>query len=185
MPRKIGSLTLYSVDDLHELLGISKMTLRAYLREGKLKGRKMGVQWFVTEEAIRDYFNQEQEPAEAKSPATTTRPQLKYIVQGINDLASEKEECATKKMIRHYINQEQKAAEAKRPATKTRPKLKYIVQSINDLVNETEEWTTIKKTLDCLHSQAIISLFQVQVTDAHSDEIIEIVKARDFIDRHS
>src|SRR5690625_6270547 len=71
------------------------MTLRAYLREGKLKGRKMGVQWFVTEEAIRDYFNQEQEPAEAKSPATTTRPQLKYIVQGINDLVSETEECAT------------------------------------------------------------------------------------------
>ena len=138
MPRKIASLTLYSVDDLHELLGISKMTLRAYLREGKLKGRKMGVQWFVTEEAIRDYFNQEQEPAEAKSPATTTRPQLKYIVQGINDLVSETEECAT-----------------------------------------------IKETLDCLHSQAIISLFQVQVTDAHSDEIIEIVKARDFIDRHS
>lgn len=137
MPRKIGSLTLYSVDDLHELLGISKMTLRTYLREGKLKGRKMGVQWFVTEEAIRDYFNQEQSPPSAPKP---------------ND---------------------------------PKPELKYIVQGINDLVSETEECSTIKETLDCLHSQAIISLFQVQITDTRTDEILEIVKARDFIDRHS
>ncbi|HBQ60440.1 MAG TPA: DNA-binding protein, partial [Balneolaceae bacterium] len=28
MPKTIGDLTLYSVDDLHEQLGISKMTLR-------------------------------------------------------------------------------------------------------------------------------------------------------------
>ena len=137
MPRKIGSLTLYSVDDLHELLGISKMTLRTYLREGKLKGRKMGVQWFVTEEAIRDYFNQEQDPP-SKKPTTAPKPEVKYIVQGINDLVSETEECST-----------------------------------------------VKETLDCLHSQAIISLFQVQITDTRTDEIIEIVKARDFIDRHS
>ena len=64
MPRKIGSLTLYSIDDLHEMLDISKMTLRAYLREGRLKGRKLGVSWFVTENAIREYF----EEAEQTSP---------------------------------------------------------------------------------------------------------------------
>lgn len=139
MPRKIGSLTLYSVDDLHELLGISKMTLRSYLRERKLKGRKMGVQWFVTEEAIRDYFDQGQD-TQSMEPSSPK---------------------------------------------KTQPKLKYIVQGINDLVSETEECSTIKETLDCLHSQAIISLFQVQITDVKTDEIIEIVKARDFIDRHS
>src|SRR5690625_252 len=85
----------------------------------------------------------------------------------------------------YYFNHEQEPAEAKSPATTTRPQLKYIVQGINDLVSETEECATIKETLDCLHSHAIISLLQVQVTDAHSDEIIAIVKARDFIDRHS
>lgn len=140
MPRKIGSLTLYSVDDLHELLGISKMTLRAYLREGRLKGRKMGVQWFVTEEAIRDYFDQgtkDKQTAESK--------------------ASEKEKAS----------------------------LKYVVQGVNDLVSETEECKTIAETLDCLKSQAIISLFQVQITDEATGEILEIIKARDFIDRYS
>ena len=133
MPRKIGSLTLFSVDDLHEQLGISKMTIRAYLREGRIKGRKLGVKWFVTEEAIRDYFNQEEstEPEERKR-------NLKYVVQGVNDLVSESEECET-----------------------------------------------IPETLDCLNNQAIISLFQVQITDESTGEILEIVKARDFIERHS
>jgi excisionase family DNA binding protein len=134
MPKKIGSLTLYSVDDLHELLGISKMTLRAYLREGRLKGRKLGVQWYVTEEAIRAYFNVEEKSAKPK---------------------------------------------------KKENKIKYIVQGVNDLVSETEECDSISDTLECLHSQPIISLFQVQIMDAENDEIIEVVKARDFIERHS
>lgn len=139
MPRKIGSLTLYSVDDLHELLGISKMTLRAYLREGRLKGRKLGVQWFVTEEAIRDYFDQGDEQAEQQKRKEKT-PQRKIV---------------------------------------------YVVQGVNDLVSETEECATIPETIECLQSQAIISLFQVQITDAETGEIQEIIKARDFIERYS
>jgi len=132
MPKKIGSLTLYSVDDLHELLGMSKMTIRAYLREGKLKGKKLGVQWYVTEEAIRDYF---EEPNEIQKPA---KRRLRYIVQGINDLVSETEECAT-----------------------------------------------IEETLNTLQNQAILSLFQVKIIDSNSGEILELIKARDFIERHN
>jgi excisionase family DNA binding protein len=139
MPRKIGSLTLYSVDDLHELLGISKMTLRAYLREGRLKGRKLGVQWFVTEEAIRDYFDKGDEKGERN----------------------------------------------KRTEKKEQEKVIYVVQGVNDLVSETEECATIPETIECLQSQAIISLFQVQITDAETGEIQEIIKARDFIERYS
>ncbi len=132
MPKKIGSLTLYSVDDLHELLGLSKMTIRAYLRDGKIKGRKLGVQWYVTEDAIRNYF-EEPDPTPEKTPV----------------------------------------------------KQKYIIQGINDLVSETEECETIDETIDLLNEQAIISLFQVKVVDASSGEILELVKARDFIERHS
>jgi len=138
MAKKIGSLTLYSVDDLHELLGISKMTIRAYLREGRLKGRKLGVQWFVTEDAIRDYFN-----------------------EGLSESAD-------------------------RTADKQKgKKIKYIVQGVNDLVSETEECDTITDTIECLHSQAIISLFQVRIINAENQEILEIIKARDFIERYS
>lgn len=135
MPKKIGSLTLYSIDDLHEQLGISKMTLRAYLREGKLRGRKLGVQWYVTEEAIREYF---EEPTQKQQNKQKKQQSLKYIVQGVNDLVSETEECYT-----------------------------------------------VSETLECLNNQAIISLFQVEIKDADSGEMLEIIKARDFIERHS
>ncbi len=133
MPKKIGSLTLYSVDDLHELLGLSKMTIRAYLREGKLKGKKLGVQWFITEEAIRSYFD---EPVEEEQKAK--KRSLRYIVQGVNDLVSETEECAT-----------------------------------------------VQEAMDTLNNQAIISLFQVKIIDSDSGEVLELIKARDFIERHN
>lgn len=136
MPRKIGSLTLYSVDDLHQMLGISKMTLRAYLREGRIRGRKLGVQWYVTEDAIRDYFESEEERPE--SPQREEAPSWRYIVQGVNDLVSEMEECST-----------------------------------------------IPETLECLQSQAIISLFQVQIINRRTNEVVEVVKARDFMERYT
>ncbi|WP_421773360.1 helix-turn-helix domain-containing protein [Gracilimonas sp.] len=137
MPKTVGDLTLYSVDDLHEQLGISKMTLRTYLREGRIRGRKLGVSWYVTEEAIREYFNEPQEPSPQNSK---------------------------KKSDKHY---------------------RYIVQGINDLVSETEECETIDEVISTLKEQAIISLFQVRVVDKESDEITEIIKARDFLERHA
>ncbi len=134
MSKKIGDLVLYSVDDLHELLGISKMTLRAYLREGRIKGKKLGVSWYVTEDAIRRYF---EEPNDAISAQSDAGPDYKYIVQGVNDLVSETVECES-------------ATEA----------------------------------LNVLQSQPIISLFQVQVIDKNTSEIMEIIKARDFLEKY-
>ncbi|MDX1618841.1 MAG: helix-turn-helix domain-containing protein, partial [Balneolaceae bacterium] len=128
-------LTLYSVDDLHDQLGLSKMTIRAYLREGKIRGRKLGVQWYVTEDAIREYF---EAPAAATIPsAKTINHDFTYVVQGVNDLVSEKRECES-----------------------------------------------LGETIECIEDQAIISLFQVVVMDKESDEIIEVMKARDFLERY-
>ena len=132
MPKKIGGLTLYSVDDLHEQLGLSKLTIRAYLREGKLKGRKLGVQWFVTEEAIREYFEQPE-------PKT---------------LQPEKRE------------------------------FRYIVQGINDLVSEKDEFDDPEDAVESLNNQAIISLFQVEIVDKKNGETVELIKARDFLERY-
>lgn len=134
MPRKIGNLTLYSVDDLHEILGLSKLTLRAYLRDGKIRARKLGVSWYVTEDAIKEYFDEPQEIVPTKKKASNFR---------------------------------------------------YIVQGVNDLVSETEECDTIPEVLEILNEQAIISLFQVQIVDKSSNEVVEIIKARDFIERHA
>ncbi|MDX1636971.1 MAG: helix-turn-helix domain-containing protein [Balneolaceae bacterium] len=95
MPKQIGSLTLYSVDDLHEKLGLSKMTIRAYLREGKIRARKLGVQWYVTEEALREYFDEPQVDKQQQSPGMGSKGNFRYEVKGVNDLVSEKQECET------------------------------------------------------------------------------------------
>ena len=42
MPLELGELRLYSVDKLSEQLKISKDTVRNYLKEGKLRGKKLG-----------------------------------------------------------------------------------------------------------------------------------------------
>lgn len=133
MPKKIGSLTLFSIDDLHQSLGLSKMTLRAYLRDGKLKGRKLGVQWFVTEEALREYFDE----VEQEVP-TPKRVNKTYLVQGVNDLVSESATC-----------------------------------------------DSVEETLEVLQEQAILSLFQVKIINTETREVLELLKARDFIERYS
>jgi excisionase family DNA binding protein len=57
MPIQIGDIKLHSLKELSEKLGVTKVTLRTYLRTGKIKGRKMGTTWYVTEESLREYFN--------------------------------------------------------------------------------------------------------------------------------
>lgn len=133
MPKEIGSLTLYSVEDLHEKLGLSKMTIRAYLRDGKIRARKLGVQWYVTEEALHEYFHTEPTSRVRRN----NKADLRFIVQGVNDLVSEKAEC-----------------------------------------------TTLDEAIECIEDQAIISLFQVAIVDNKTDEVIELLKAREFLSRY-
>ena len=55
---KVGEMVLYDVETLSKLLGIQERTIRRYLREGKLKGRKMARKWYVTEQSLQEYFEQ-------------------------------------------------------------------------------------------------------------------------------
>ena len=47
---------LYTVKDLVNILNISERTVRAYLREGKIRGRKIGLNWRVTEENLKKFL---------------------------------------------------------------------------------------------------------------------------------
>ena len=59
MPKKLSdSLILYDVEELSQVLDIQERTIRQLLRDGKLKGRKMARKWYVTEEALQEYFSQ-------------------------------------------------------------------------------------------------------------------------------
>ena len=61
MPIQLGELKLYSLKELSKSLGITTFTLRTYIRQGKLRSRKMGTKWLVTEDALREYFKEPQE----------------------------------------------------------------------------------------------------------------------------
>lgn len=61
MPIEIAGIKLYKLEEVQEPfkaagIPLSMLTLRAYVRTGKLKARKMGNRWYVSEEALRDYF---------------------------------------------------------------------------------------------------------------------------------
>lgn len=74
MPKAVAGETLYTIPELQELLGLSDRSLRAYFREGRLKGRKIGKSWHITEEHLRAFLRStEQEPDE---PSTSVKAQL-------------------------------------------------------------------------------------------------------------
>ncbi len=56
MPVEIGKVILYSLKELSPKLRVSEVTLRRYLREGKLQGKKIGTTWYVSEEALQKDF---------------------------------------------------------------------------------------------------------------------------------
>lgn len=51
-----GNLVVYTVADLSKLLNTTPQTVRRYINEGKIKGRKIGRQWLVNEEAVKEFL---------------------------------------------------------------------------------------------------------------------------------
>ncbi|GAI68308.1 unnamed protein product [marine sediment metagenome] len=56
MPIKFNDSKLYSIKDLKKILPITPLTIRKYIREGKIKGRKIGVNWYVTKEDLEVFL---------------------------------------------------------------------------------------------------------------------------------
>jgi excisionase family DNA binding protein len=50
MPIQMMGTNLYSVAELSEKLNVTTVTIRNYLKEGKLKGEKVMGRWFILEE---------------------------------------------------------------------------------------------------------------------------------------
>lgn len=66
MPVRLEGMTLYTVKDIELLLGIGNSTVRRYLSDGRLKGRKMARRWYVPAESLLEYFQEtDQEPPAA------------------------------------------------------------------------------------------------------------------------
>ena len=57
MPIKFSDKKLYSVKELTEILPITPLTIREYIRKGKIRGHKIGKSWFVNREDLNDFLD--------------------------------------------------------------------------------------------------------------------------------
>jgi excisionase family DNA binding protein len=70
MSIQVGDMKLYDVEELAEMLDVGLPTIRRYLRQGRLKGKKLAKRWYVSEENLKDYSQPEEvselQPEEAR-----------------------------------------------------------------------------------------------------------------------
>ncbi|RXM73649.1 hypothetical protein DP144_13860 [Clostridium tetani] len=59
MSSECKDIKVYTVPELVKLFQLNPQSVRKYLKEGRLKGRKVGTKWLVTEESIREFLNGE------------------------------------------------------------------------------------------------------------------------------
>ena len=53
---KIGNIKAYDVQEIAKAFDMTPQSIRKFIREGRIKGRKVGTRWYVTEEAMREYL---------------------------------------------------------------------------------------------------------------------------------
>ena len=56
LPLQIKNATLYSVSELSQMLHVTPATIRHYLNQGKLRGKKAYGRWFITYEDLMGYI---------------------------------------------------------------------------------------------------------------------------------
>jgi hypothetical protein len=56
VPIKFSGSKLYSIKELEKILPITPLTIRAYIRKGKIRGRKIGVNWYVAKEDLEVFL---------------------------------------------------------------------------------------------------------------------------------
>ena len=57
--QKLDGLTLYTLTELESVLGVTHRTLQSYIKDGHLKGVKIGGKWKVSEENLKKFINGE------------------------------------------------------------------------------------------------------------------------------
>ena len=54
--KKIGNTKVYTLEDIAEMLQVTRRTLYNYIKDGKLKANKVANKWIVTEENLNDFI---------------------------------------------------------------------------------------------------------------------------------
>jgi len=53
---EIGSVKVFTIEEIAKKFGVSIATIRRYLKAQKLSGQKVGTRWHISEHAIDEFF---------------------------------------------------------------------------------------------------------------------------------
>jgi predicted site-specific integrase-resolvase len=56
MPTTIEDVTVYSVTDVSQMLNVTTVSVRNYIKQGHLKGQKVMGRWFVSEDEVSAFL---------------------------------------------------------------------------------------------------------------------------------
>ena len=56
----IGRKVIFDVAEISAKFSLTAKTLRKYVNQGRLAGRKVGQKWFISEQGISDFFRKPQ-----------------------------------------------------------------------------------------------------------------------------
>jgi excisionase family DNA binding protein len=55
---KLGNTVIFDIKEVAVKFNLTTTTIRRYIKEGRLKGQKMGNRWYISEDAIAEFFMQ-------------------------------------------------------------------------------------------------------------------------------
>ena len=53
---EMGDIKAYDVYEISKAFDITPQSVRKYLKGGKIKAKKFGTKWYITEEAMKDFL---------------------------------------------------------------------------------------------------------------------------------
>lgn len=57
--KRLEDIRLYSLTEIEPILGVTHRTLLTYIKDGRLKGVKVGGKWKVSEDNLKKFINGE------------------------------------------------------------------------------------------------------------------------------
>ena len=57
--KRLANLRLYTLTELEPILGVTHRTMQEYIKQGRLKGVKIGGRWKVSEDNLQKFLNGE------------------------------------------------------------------------------------------------------------------------------
>jgi len=62
----LESIKMYDLQELSEKIGISVVSLREWIKQGKLKAKKLGVKYYVSEESLIEFLKEDEKKQNKK-----------------------------------------------------------------------------------------------------------------------